>query len=212
MTPTVVGIYVGDAPQAPLLAQAEVVLEAGRGVVGDRYYAGTGTFSKKLEDRHDWEVTLIEMEEIQRFNDSNGVARGPGEFRRNIVTRGVRLNDLVGRRFVVGRATLDGIRLCEPCAHLAKFVGSAVVAGMAQVQSTRDAVAAAQASLAATRVGREVGNRTQTDVLNAIQTLAQAQAAHAQARHQFILGRLQLQQAAGALTQADLANVNALLQ
>ena len=131
MSPTVVGIYVAVAPQAPLLAQDEAVLEAGRGIVGDRYYAGTGTFSKKLEDRHDWEVTLIEIEEIERFNDSDGVPREPGEFRRNIVTRGVRLNDLVGRRFVVGRATLDGIRLCEPCAHLAKFVGSAVVAGMA---------------------------------------------------------------------------------
>jgi outer membrane protein len=87
-----------------------------------------------------------------------------------------------------------------------------VVAGIGQVQATRESVAAAQASLAATRVGREVGNRTMTDVLNAIQTLAQAQAAYAQARHQFILGRLQLQQAAGALTEADLANVNALLQ
>jgi outer membrane protein len=94
----------------------------------------------------------------------------------------------------------------------ARAAYGSVVTGMAQVQSTREAVAAAQASLAATRVGREVGNRTQTDVLNAIQTLAQAQAAHAQARHQFILGRLQLQQAAGTLTQADLANVNALLQ
>ena len=93
-----------------------------------------------------------------------------------------------------------------------KAAYGSVVAGIGQVQATRDAVAAARASLAATRVGREVGNRTQTDVLNAIQTLAQAQAAYAQARHQFILGRLQLQQAAGALTQADLANVNTLLQ
>jgi len=94
----------------------------------------------------------------------------------------------------------------------ARAAYGSVVTGMAQVRSTRDAMAAAQASLAATRVGREVGTRTQTDVLNAIQTLAQAQAAYAQARHQFILGRLQLQQAAGTLTEADLANVNALLQ
>ncbi|HEY9024793.1 MAG TPA: TolC family outer membrane protein, partial [Burkholderiaceae bacterium] len=94
----------------------------------------------------------------------------------------------------------------------AKAAFGSVVAGIGQVRATRDAVDAAQASLAATRVGREVGNRTMTDVLNAIQTLAQAQAAHAQARHQFILGRLQLQQAVGALTEADLANVNALLQ
>ena len=94
----------------------------------------------------------------------------------------------------------------------ARAAYGSVVTGIVEVQSTSDAVAAARASLAATRVGREVGNRTQTDVLNAIQTLAQAQAAHAQARHQFILGRLQLQLAAGALTEADLANVNALLQ
>ena len=87
-----------------------------------------------------------------------------------------------------------------------------VVTSIGQVRATRDSVAAARASLAATRVGREVGNRTMSDLLNAIQTLAQAQAAYAQARHQFILGRLQLQQAAGALTEADLANVNALLQ
>ena len=93
-----------------------------------------------------------------------------------------------------------------------KAAYGSVVTGIGQVHATRDAVAAAQASLAATRVGREVGNRSMTDVLNAIQTLAQAQAAYAQARHQFILGRLQLQQAAGTLTEADLANVNALLQ
>ncbi len=94
----------------------------------------------------------------------------------------------------------------------AKAAYGSVVAGIAQVEATRSSVVAATASLAATRVGREVGNRTQTDVLNAIQTLAQAQAACAQARHQFILGRLQLQLAVGALTEADLANVNALLQ
>lgn len=97
-------------------------------------------------------------------------------------------------------------------ARAAKAAYGSVVTGIGQVQATREAVAAAQASLAATRVGREVGNRSMTDVLNAIQTLAQAQAAYAQARHQFILGRLQLQQAAGTLTEADLANVNALLQ
>jgi outer membrane protein len=97
-------------------------------------------------------------------------------------------------------------------ARAAKTAYGSVVAGIGQVRATRESVVAAQTSLAATRVGREVGNRTQTDVLNAIQTLAQAQAAYAQARYQFILGRLQLLQAAGTLTEADLANVNALLQ
>jgi outer membrane protein len=108
------------------------------------------------------------------------------------------------------RDTLETQR--RAIARAAKAAYGSVVTGIGQVQATRGAVAAAQASLAATRVGRDVGNRTMTDVLNAIQTLAQAQAAYAQARHQFILGRLQLQQAAGTLTEADLANVDALLQ
>ena len=107
-------------------------------------------------------------------------------------------DDLEARRRAVARA--------------AKAAYGSVVAGIGQVQATRESVAAAQQSLAATRVGREVGTRTMTDLLNAIQTLAQAQSAYAQARHQYVLGRLQLQQAAGALAEADLANVNALLQ
>ena len=87
-----------------------------------------------------------------------------------------------------------------------------VVAGMGQVEATRASVAAAQQSLAATRVGREVGNQhADRPCCNAIQILASAQDAYAQARHQYILGRLQLQQAAGALDEADLAAVDALL-
>ncbi len=107
----------------------------------------------------------------------------------------------------------DGLEIQRRAAErAARAAYGSVVAGIGQVLATRESVAAAQASLVATRVGREVGNRSMTDLLNAIQTLAQAQAAYAQARHQFILGRLQLQQAAGALTEADLADVNALLQ
>jgi len=87
-----------------------------------------------------------------------------------------------------------------------------LVAAIGQVQSSRISIDAAQKSLDATRVGHEVGTRTTSDLLLAIQNLASAQDAYAQARHQLILGRLQLQQAAGALTEADLAVVNALLQ
>jgi outer membrane protein len=108
------------------------------------------------------------------------------------------------------RDTLESQR--RAVARAAANAYGAVVAGLAQVQATRAAVAAAQQSLAAMRVGRELGNRTMTDLLGAIETLSQAQSAYARARHQFILGRLQLQQAAGTLAEADLANVNALLQ
>jgi MOSC domain-containing protein YiiM len=125
------GIYSTSVKGAPLQSVGKAELEAGRGLVGDRYYAGVGTFSEKLRGKPDAEVTLIESEEIQRFNDIEGSPKSPAEFRRNIVTRGVRLNDLVGCRFSVGQAVLEGIRLCEPCAHLARLLSPTVVETMA---------------------------------------------------------------------------------
>ena len=104
-------------------------LEAGKGLVGDRYFLGVGTFSKKITPP-DAEITLIESEEIERFNSNEQAQHSPGEFRRNIVTRGIGLNDLVGKRFFVGAALLEGKRLCEPCAHLAKLIRAPVVEGM----------------------------------------------------------------------------------
>lgn len=129
-TGKVVAIVSTGEAGAPLQPVAQARLESGRGLVGDRYYQHSGTFSEKLKDGADWELTLIESEEIQRFNQLHGLALPAGSFRRNIVTSGIRLNDLVGRRFKVGSATLEGMRLCEPCAHLGKLIAPAVVKGM----------------------------------------------------------------------------------
>jgi MOSC domain-containing protein YiiM len=126
----VVEIYVAPSAGAELHAVPEAVLEAGRGIVGDRYYRQAGTFSEKLRASDDWQATLIELEEVERFNASFHTTFGPGRFRRNIITAGVRLNDLVGQRFSVGAAILEGIRLCEPCAHLGQILGPEVVRGM----------------------------------------------------------------------------------
>lgn len=128
MPGSVVSIYVAAKAGGPLHAEPAAQLESGKGVVGDRYFKRQGTFSEKLKDRADWEVTLIESEEIDRFNLAIGEALLPGAFRRNLVTSGVRLNDLVGRRFCVGSALLEGMRLCEPCAHLAKLLHPSAVA------------------------------------------------------------------------------------
>lgn len=87
-----------------------------------------------------------------------------------------------------------------------------VIAGIGQTEATRSAVASARKALASTRVGQGLGTQTMTDLLLAIQTLAAAQNAHSQARHQFVLSRLLLQQAAGTVSETDLAAVNALLQ
>jgi MOSC domain-containing protein YiiM len=126
----VVDIYVAPTAGTALHAVPEAVLEAGRGIVGDRYHERTGTFSEKLKDKDDWQATLIELEEIDRFNAAFNASFGPGAFRRNIVTTGVRLNDLVGRHFSAGGAVLQGVRLCEPCAHLGQLLGPEVVRGM----------------------------------------------------------------------------------
>ena len=131
MISTVVAIFTTPESGATLLSVAAATLESGKGLVGDRYYKGNGTFSEKLKSSQDWEITLIENEEIERFNKLGNSAFSPAEFRRNIITSGVRLNDLVGRRFSVGSTVLEGIRLCEPCAYLAKFIGPASVQTLA---------------------------------------------------------------------------------
>ena len=130
MIAKVFAIYTTDQPGSALNSVSEARLEPGRGLVGDRYQRRTGTFSETLKDTHDWEITLIEAEEIQRFNDEQKTSLSPGAFRRNIVTSGVRLNDLVGRRFRVGASLLEGIRLCEPCAHLEKLTVAGIVKAM----------------------------------------------------------------------------------
>lgn len=130
MTGNIDAIYIAKTGGGSMEYLQEAELIAGEGIVGDRYYSKAGTFSKKLKDLPDREVTLIEAEEIDRFNAREGLSLNYGDMRRNIITRGIRLNDLVGREFQVGEVTLKGIRLCEPCAHLAKVVTPKVLPAM----------------------------------------------------------------------------------
>ena len=91
----------------------EAAAHAARGLEGDRYFDAAGTFSNPYSDGHD--LTLIEAEVV----DELGLP--PAEARRNVVTRGIDLNALVGRRFRVGGVECVGRRLCEPCAHLQRL-------------------------------------------------------------------------------------------
>ena len=115
-----IGVYVAPEARLPLHAVPEVRAEPGRGLEGDRYWARQGTLWKPESDR---EVTLIESESLEALAREAAVALEPADARRNLVTRGVRLNDLVGRRFRVGEVTLEGMRLCETCGHLERLVG-----------------------------------------------------------------------------------------
>jgi MOSC domain-containing protein YiiM len=94
---------------------------------GDRYFLKHGTFFKPAPE---YELTLIEAEAIEALRRDYNVELAPGEARRNLVTRGVPLNHLVGCEFHVGNVRVKGIRLCEPCNHLQTLVGREVIKGL----------------------------------------------------------------------------------
>ena len=104
-----------------MVALESVRAVAGRGLESDRYFSGAGTFSGTVE-APSYEVTLIESELVEAFNERAEVALEPSAFRRNLLTQGVSLNALVGKTFKVGEVTLTGTRYCEPCNHLATIV------------------------------------------------------------------------------------------
>jgi MOSC domain-containing protein YiiM len=106
---TVAAILIAATAGAPLSRVNEAEALAGRGLAGDRYAAGRGTFSGPGRG---YELTLVEAEVLDEIELPWGQAR------RNIVTHDIALNGLVGRRFRIGSVECVGRRLAEPCAHL----------------------------------------------------------------------------------------------
>ncbi len=125
----VVRILIAESPQSPMVAQPAARLVPARGVVGDRYHDGVGTFSPHPR-KPDFEVTLIESEQIAEFARASGLPFTAEMARRNLVTEGVDLNALVGKEFLVGEVRLLGMRLCEPCSYLARTTFPEVLPGL----------------------------------------------------------------------------------
>jgi len=123
-----VTICVGDTKRADLQAVERIEAVAGQGLTGDRYFQQAGTFSKPGSP--DREVTLIESEALEALAREDGITLQPTQARRNLVTRGVPLNHLVGREFSVGDVVLRGLRLCEPCDHLEKLTVAGIKKGL----------------------------------------------------------------------------------
>ena len=115
---SVIAIYVASTAEGLPHAVERVRALPGRGLDGDRYAAGIGTFSTHKGQR---DVSLIESEAIEAFERESGASVSAAESRRNVLTRGVRLNDLVGKEFQVGNVRMLGLRLCEPCTHLVRL-------------------------------------------------------------------------------------------
>jgi hypothetical protein len=106
-------LAVAAAAEGPVGLVAEATAVTGRGLEGDRYFDGRGTFSNEYARGHD--LTLVEAEVLDELALSFESAR------RNVITRGIDLNALVGKRFTIGEVECLGQRLCEPCAHLERL-------------------------------------------------------------------------------------------
>lgn len=110
-------IYIAPASGEPTESVDRIHVVAGKGIEGDRFYLQSE--SKDTQSKTDREITLIEMETIDAIYKEDRIKITPDQTRRNIVTRGVSLNDLVGHVFSIGEIKLLGIRLYEPCNYLA---------------------------------------------------------------------------------------------
>jgi MOSC domain-containing protein YiiM len=97
---------------------------AGQGPRGDRYFVDQPT------ERDGDDLTLIEAEALGAFTEKTGIELNHEESRRNVLTRGVRLNDLVGKRFRIGEVECVGVELCEPCKHLEGLTRPGVLRGL----------------------------------------------------------------------------------
>jgi MOSC domain-containing protein YiiM len=124
---TAISINIAPEAEAPMQSVSETHAVPGRGLKGDRYFVQKGTSSKPQPDR---ELTLIEAEAVEAMKRELNVDYGLSDSRRNVVTRGVPLNHLVGREFWIGEVKARGLRLCEPCSHLQKLSHEKVLPGL----------------------------------------------------------------------------------
>lgn len=137
-------IFTAPAEGEPMQSHQTVSLEAGRGIPGDRYVLGTGRFSDpKYRDQ---QLTLVEAEVAER------VGLRQHETRRNLVTRGVVLEELIGKRFRLGEAEIRGIRPCDPCAYLESRTRPGIIRDMARKGGLRAEILVS----GAVRVGDEI--------------------------------------------------------
>jgi MOSC domain-containing protein YiiM len=109
-------IFIASKKGSSLLEVSEIELVAGKGIVGDRNF-----------DHDRWpgqNITFIEAEEVDTFNAMYKGSVTAGEMRRNIITRSIRLNSLVGKSFQLGGVQFYGVDLCEPCKKLGNLLAS----------------------------------------------------------------------------------------
>lgn len=121
-------IYIASEKGVPVTPVEQVRAIPGKGLEGDRYFDPKGPHNPAHKPKK--ETTLIEIESLEALKRDHNLDLTPAESRRNIVTRNVPLNHLVGREFQVGEVTLRGIKLCEPCSYLQNMTRQGILAGL----------------------------------------------------------------------------------
>ena len=103
-------IAISQNPKGKMESRKSVKVVSGKGIVNDR----------KFKDNNDKkrQITLIEIENIKYYNQITGTLIPPIEFRRNIITEGIRLNELVGKEITIGEIKMKAHDLCRPCKYL----------------------------------------------------------------------------------------------
>ena len=117
----IVNICISEKASSPMILKKKVEVFKNKGIKGDRYFSETGTWSAK--DKPHQQITLIESENIDYINSYLKNKLNYQDFRRNIITKNIQLNNLVGKRIIVGSVKLEVIKLRHPCLYLAKLLG-----------------------------------------------------------------------------------------
>ena len=108
--PKIIEIAVSENPRGQMKSVHNVEAIAGKGLVNDYHF--------KNNNEKRCQITLIEIENINYFNKISGTTIPPIEFRRNIITAGIKLNDLIGKEFLIGEVKVKAHDLCRPCKYL----------------------------------------------------------------------------------------------
>jgi MOSC domain-containing protein YiiM len=122
-------IFLAQPAEGERVQVREVAAVAGHGLEGDAYFRAPGT-RRPPGNKNGRDITLFEAEAIEGLAADTGIELEYWEGRRNVLTRGIALNDLVGRRFRVGGAECVGRRLCDPCSHLQSLTAPGVLRGL----------------------------------------------------------------------------------
>ncbi len=123
-------IALAEHATGPMRTVDRAQAHAARGLDGDRYAAKAGTFTPADDTARGYDLTLIEAEVLDDLTLPGGAKLDHAQARRNVVTRGIDLNALVGRRFRVGDVECLGQRLCEPCSHLERLTTKGTLRGL----------------------------------------------------------------------------------